>query len=76
MRIKLASKQRRKTQTNPSSKEQAQCCSQSAASASCAEPKREEQIRRKAYELFEKRGRQNGRDWEDWFEAEKVLLAK
>ena len=32
-------------------------------------------IRLRAYELFERRGRQHGRDWQDWFEAEKAILA-
>jgi hypothetical protein len=34
---------------------------------------REEKIRQKAYELFEKRGCQHGRAQEDWYEAEKWL---
>lgn len=29
-------------------------------------------IEKKAYELYEKRGRQHGLDWEDWLEAEKT----
>jgi HSP20 family protein len=28
----------------------------------------------RAYELFERRGREHGRDWEDWFRAEAELL--
>ena len=31
-------------------------------------------LNRRAYELFEARGRQNGRDLEDWFHAESELL--
>jgi HSP20 family protein len=31
-------------------------------------------IARRAYELFESRGRQTGHDWEDWFQAEFELL--
>lgn len=27
----------------------------------------------RAYELFEKRGHEDGRDWEDWFQAESEL---
>ena len=27
-------------------------------------------ISKKAYELFEQRGRQNTQDWDDWFKAE------
>lgn len=32
-------------------------------------------IQLRAYELFEQRGREHGRDWQDWFEAEKQVLA-
>lgn len=31
-------------------------------------------IARRAYELFEARGREHGHDWEDWFQAESELL--
>jgi HSP20 family protein len=31
-------------------------------------------IARRAYELFETRGREHGHDWEDWFRAESELL--
>ena len=31
-------------------------------------------IARRAYELFEDRGREHGHDWEDWFQAESELL--
>jgi HSP20 family molecular chaperone IbpA len=31
-------------------------------------------IARRAYELFEKRNREHGHDWEDWFRAESELL--
>jgi HSP20 family molecular chaperone IbpA len=31
-------------------------------------------IARRAYELFETRGREHGHDWEDWFQAESELL--
>jgi hypothetical protein len=41
--------------------EQKQCCG------------REEQIQRKAYELYEKRGCRSGHDLEDWLEAEKAI---
>lgn len=34
---------------------------------------KEENIRQKAYELFEKRGCQHGHDQEDWYQAEKWL---
>ncbi len=32
-----------------------------------------EQIARRAYEIYEQRGRENGRDMEDWLAAEKEL---
>ena len=32
-----------------------------------------EEIARVAYELYEQRGRQDGRDQEDWFSAETVV---
>lgn len=31
-------------------------------------------LARRAYELFEARGREHGHDWEDWFRAESELL--
>jgi hypothetical protein len=31
-------------------------------------------IRMKAKELYMRRGQQKGRDWEDWFEAERMVL--
>ena len=30
-------------------------------------------VEKKAYELYEKRGRAQGSDWEDWFQAEKIV---
>jgi hypothetical protein len=30
----------------------------------------------RAYQLFENRGRAHGRDWEDWFRAEKEILSE
>lgn len=35
----------------------------------------EEQIRARAYALFEERGREEGHDWEDWFRAEEEITA-
>lgn len=32
-----------------------------------------ERIEKKAYELYQKRGCEPGRDWEDWFEAERIV---
>jgi hypothetical protein len=36
----------------------------------------EEQIRRRAYELYEARGREDGRDLDDWFHAESEIKGK
>lgn len=32
-----------------------------------------ERVEKKAYELYEKRGCQHGRDFDDWLEAEKIV---
>jgi Protein of unknown function (DUF2934) len=32
-----------------------------------------EDIARRAYELYERRGGENGRDWDDWLHAEREL---
>ena len=32
-----------------------------------------DELARRAYQLFEERGREPGRDWEDWFRAEREL---
>ncbi len=37
---------------------------------------RDEQIRRRAYELWEQRGRRDGGHEEDWYDAEKEILGK
>jgi hypothetical protein len=36
----------------------------------------EDQIRRRAYELYEERGRENGHEQEDWFRAKEELTVK
>jgi hypothetical protein len=36
----------------------------------------EEEIRRRAYELFEQRGYNHGSDYEDWLRAEREILAR
>ncbi len=36
----------------------------------------EERIRSRAYQLYEQRGRGDGHDLEDWFEAEAELTVK
>ncbi len=42
----------------------------SATSATHAPSDREEQIRRRAYELYEQRARKDGRELDDWLQAE------
>lgn len=34
-----------------------------------------EQLARRAFELYERRGGEHGRDWDDWFQAEEELGA-
>ena len=41
-----------------------------------AEPSLEEEIRLRAYSLYEERGRENGHDIDDWLRAEAELTAK
>ena len=36
----------------------------------------DERIRQRAFELFELRGRQDGRDFDDWLQAEAELLGR
>ena len=40
---------------------------------SVANPPREEQIRRRAYELYLERGEQPGHELEDWLQAEREI---
>ena len=49
-----------------------------AASAKSEEPAidLEEQVRRRAYELYERRGREHGHEVEDWLQAEAELAAE
>ena len=35
-----------------------------------------EEISNRAYELYERRGGEHGRDWDDWLEAENELRAR
>ena len=48
----------------------------STAHTTIAEGNREEQIRTRAYELYEERGREDGHDEEDWFRAEAEITGK
>jgi hypothetical protein len=40
------------------------------------DPSLEEEIRRRAYALYEQRGREDGHDLHDWLHAEAELTAK
>ena len=35
-----------------------------------------QKVEKKAYELYKKRGLEHGFDWDDWFEAEKIMEAE
>ena len=35
-----------------------------------------EEISARAYELYEQRGAEHGRDWDDWLQAEKELQSR
>jgi hypothetical protein len=35
-----------------------------------------EMIEKKAYEIYQKRGREHGKDLDDWLEAEKIVMGK
>ena len=39
------------------------------------DPNLEEAIRRRAHEIYEERGREDGRDVEDWLHAEAEIMA-
>jgi len=36
----------------------------------------QERIRQRAYELYERRGREDGRDFDDWLKAESEVTGK
>jgi hypothetical protein len=36
-------------------------------------PAAEDEVRRRAYELYEERGGEQGHDWDDWFRAEQEV---
>jgi Protein of unknown function (DUF2934) len=40
-----------------------------------AHPNLEEEIRRRAFEMYEERGRQDGHDIEDWVRAEAEVIS-
>jgi hypothetical protein len=39
-------------------------------------PDMSDQVKRTAYELFQKRGYAHGDDWQDWFEAERMVYSR
>jgi hypothetical protein len=43
---------------------------------SCAQGQFTETIKKKAQEIYEKSGRKQGRDLENWLEAERIVKAK
>lgn len=51
----------------------ARTASKSAASVQQHVLNLEDEIRRRAYELYEQRGREDGRDLEDWLQAEEEI---
>lgn len=44
--------------------------------AASEDPELHRRIARKAYQLYEQRGRQHGHDREDWLEAERLILSE
>jgi hypothetical protein len=48
---------------------------QTSSHADAPGPNPEEEIRRRAYELYEARGREDGHDLEDWLQAEAEITA-
>lgn len=46
-----------------------------AVSASAEPQTREDQIRARAYELYEERGKEDGHDLDDWLRAEAELMS-
>jgi hypothetical protein len=52
---------------------QPQATSTQAEENSVRKPEREEEIRRRAYEIYLERGEQPGRELDDWLQAEREL---
>ncbi len=69
MKIKIGRKRKDQKVLN----EERKRCSLDIAQAFPSFAEKEEKIRKKAYELYEKRGCQPGHEWDDWFEAEKCI---
>ncbi len=53
--------------------QQACCSERSVSSCHWDATARTEAVRRKAYELYEKRGCESGHEMEDWLEAERIV---
>ncbi len=47
-----------------------------ASSSCCSEEELNNEIRKKAQELWEKSGRKSGRDLENWVKAERIIKSK
>ncbi len=67
--MSMASKPKRNAITEP----QATSTQAETGEASVGNSAREEEIRRRAYEIYLERGEQPGRDLEDWLQAEREL---
>lgn len=48
----------------------------SASGRTATEQNREEEIRQRAYELYEERGREDGQEVEDWLRAEAEITGR
>jgi hypothetical protein len=68
-RMSMSSKRRRKGITEF----QAESIQAGTRAASVENPARDEEIRRRAYEIYRERGEQSGRELDDWLQAEREL---
>jgi len=62
-----------KLKSNSGAEPQATSTQPGAGEASVGNPARTEEIRRRAYEIYLERGKQSGRDVDDWLQAEQEL---
>jgi hypothetical protein len=68
---KPAKKARKKGSAKPAAKKKgARKTSAKAASRKAPPEPKDEEVRRRAYEIYERRGSEHGRDFDDWLEAE------
>jgi hypothetical protein len=70
-----ANKGNTRSLARPAGDEQGAGTIQSLSEYSLSEEAMQEQIAKRAYELYEQRGRQHGEDQADWFQAAKEALA-